>query len=416
MADGSIRLGLLLVWACGCTPAAPTQLDASIEVRDVGRIDARVDPSDASIEVRDGGRIDAGVLSVGVGDRYSCAVLDDRRVYCWGSNINGRLGDGTDEPRRAEPAPVVGVADADAVFLGLYTGCARLTDGSAACWGDNGPIRIGTSATSPLRVAEPLVFDGAHRPIEAVTHSPSHLCVRTESGVHCAGGNRCRELGSVFDGDGSPVLIPVAAPLDEGVVSIASGVSTTALSFAATRSGEVWSWGSRLAGGCASDVGGPAYPPEQVPSLSGIVQVVTGPFFACALDGSGRAFCWGINDEGQLGDGGSADGSAPVEVAGVPALGFLAAGSAAVFAITADDAAVWAWGSHGFGGDARPQELLSPEDGVTYHSLASSSHSCVVRRSDGEPDAVLCGGSANDYDELGPGAGSTTYRPVVGLP
>lgn len=397
MIDERLRLGWLLFWACGCTPAAPIQ-------------------PDASTEVRDGGRIDAGVLSVGVGDRYSCAVLDDRRVYCWGSNINGRLGDGTDEPRRADPAPVVGVEGADAVFLGPITACARLTDGSARCWGDNNPTRVGSSTAGTLLTSEPLPFEGADQPIEEVTHSLTHLCVRTTGGVYCSGTNRCRELGSVFDGDASPALVPVAPPLDEGVVSVASGVSGTALTFAATRSGEVWTWGSRLAGGCGSGVGGPIHPPEQVSGLSGIAQVVSGPGFACALDESGRAFCWGVNGEGQLGDGGSADGSAPVEVAGVPALGFLAAGSAAVFAITADGAAVWAWGRHGFGGDARPQELLSPQDGVTYHSLASSSHSCVVRRSDGEPDAVLCGGSTNDYDELGPGAGSTTYRPVVGLP
>jgi alpha-tubulin suppressor-like RCC1 family protein len=51
--------------------------------------------------------LDHGVTAVGVGDEFTCALLDTGGVKCWGLNIWGRLGDGTEAEMRAMPVDVL---------------------------------------------------------------------------------------------------------------------------------------------------------------------------------------------------------------------------------------------------------------------------------------------------------------------
>jgi hypothetical protein len=82
--------------------------------------------------------VDAGrrgpVVDLMVGLNYACAVLADGTVRCWGKNIGGQLGDGT-QIDRPSPTPVVGVTGAEALFGSDYGVCARLHGGKLACWG-----------------------------------------------------------------------------------------------------------------------------------------------------------------------------------------------------------------------------------------------------------------------------------------
>ena len=46
-------------------------------------------------------------ITTGVGGGHTCALTPDAQVYCWGSNGDGQLGDGT-RTRRLAPVPVAG--------------------------------------------------------------------------------------------------------------------------------------------------------------------------------------------------------------------------------------------------------------------------------------------------------------------
>ena len=47
--------------------------------------------------------------SVALGWKFSCALLTDGAMKCWGSNAWGALGDGTSGTQRATPVDVVGL-------------------------------------------------------------------------------------------------------------------------------------------------------------------------------------------------------------------------------------------------------------------------------------------------------------------
>ncbi len=66
---------------------------------------------------------------------HKCAVVDDRTVWCWGTNESGQLGDGT-TTYRATPVRVLGVTGATAVSTAWYSSCAVVRGGDISCWGD----------------------------------------------------------------------------------------------------------------------------------------------------------------------------------------------------------------------------------------------------------------------------------------
>src|SRR5688572_30705945 len=81
-------------------------------------------------------------MRIATGRDHSCQVVDDGSVRCWGSNSDGRLGDGTIVDR---PSPVVvgGLINITAVAAGFSHTCALQGDGRVWCWGDNLSSQMG---------------------------------------------------------------------------------------------------------------------------------------------------------------------------------------------------------------------------------------------------------------------------------
>ena len=138
---------------------------------------------------------------------HTCGVTSNNRLFCWGSNHTGQLGDGTgaDSPRPIRIAR--GLAFRQASAGTLHT-CAVTTDGVAYCWGHNQAGALGDGTTKgtslPLRVARGLAF-------REVSAGNQFTCgVTTDDIAYCWGLNTNGQLGlgentgpeSCFTGDG----------------------------------------------------------------------------------------------------------------------------------------------------------------------------------------------------------------------
>lgn len=76
------------------------------------------------------------------GRAHSCALRSSGRVFCWGRNVEGQIGDGTTTSRHA-PVSVQGLDDATAIAVGYDFSCALRRSGRVVCWGGNEHGQLG---------------------------------------------------------------------------------------------------------------------------------------------------------------------------------------------------------------------------------------------------------------------------------
>ena len=86
------------------------------------------------------------VKSISVGTFHTCAILSDDSLKCWGRNVNGQLGNGSNIDALT-PVSVSGLSAVKAISLGFDYSCALLSDQSAKCWGSNSHGQLGNGSS-----------------------------------------------------------------------------------------------------------------------------------------------------------------------------------------------------------------------------------------------------------------------------
>ena len=213
-----------------------------------GSVDETSDPVSVS------GLTDAvGIAADGF---QSCAVLADGHIRCWGSDLDAVLGDDDLRSFQGGPVEVSGVADAVAITLGGFHGCALRADGTVACWGVNTGFELGNESAGDFPKA------------------------------------------------------PVAVEGLSNVVSLSAGSHTCAV----IADGTVWCWGSNTDGELGSGVKSRRELPTQVRGLAAAESVAVGQGTSCAVLRDHTVRCWGRNTYGALGNGTTQDSLSPVTV------------------------------------------------------------------------------------------------------
>ena len=292
--------------------------------------------ADSYTPVKVEGITNAVQVSAGVDD--TCAVLATGEVKCWGNNNLDQLGDGmATGPQWCDgltsycavsPVAVAGLANATEVSTGDDP-CARLTTGIVECWGYGADGELGDGATTESDVPVPVT--GIANAIQV-----SQTCALLVSGsVACWGLN---SLGTLGDGTSSgPSLCynPDSEPCSTTPVAVSGITDATDLSSAGDvrcvvrASGGVECWGFNGDGelGDGTTLGPEtcndgSEPCSTVPvaalGLSDAVEVSAGQSHVCALRATGTLDCWGLNGNGELGDGTTVGSSIPVAVDAAP--------------------------------------------------------------------------------------------------
>jgi alpha-tubulin suppressor-like RCC1 family protein len=277
------------------------------------------------------------VAAVTTGDTHACALADDGRVFCWGENDQGQLGDGTTTYRNFATVPVIGIEDARAIAAGIRFTCAALADGSVWCWGEDPGSN--ESSSVPFRVAG--ISDAT-----AVAAGGAFACaLRANQHVACWGINSLGQLGNgqfQFD-SGNPT--PQAVVGIDDAVEISAGWNHACV---VRTDRSVWCWGGNGDGATGYGQLGDGTlanraSPVEVTNMTDAAHVEAGGWSTCATRTDGSTWCWGYGERGTLGDGNFTNSSVPVQAVGIDDARLLTLGDYTACVSRADNS-VWCWG------------------------------------------------------------------------
>ena len=249
-------------------------------------------------------------VQVSVGINHTCGVTRDSRAYCWGLNIEGGLGNDSEEPRTS-PHPVAGGLRFRQVSAGSQYTCGVTTADVAYCWGSNSSGELGdgttTQRSTPTAVAGGLSF----RQVSA----SGHTCGATkENRAYCWGGNLRGELGTGRYGRRNGSLTPAAVVGSHRFRQVIAG---GAHSCGLTPNDRVYCWGDNPYGELGIGIIGGRYT-RPIAVIGGLQfsQVASGFNGTCATTLEQKGYCWGRNTYGTLGDGTTTHRPRPTAVKG----------------------------------------------------------------------------------------------------
>ncbi|MCU0830346.1 MAG: hypothetical protein MUC58_02310 [Rhizobiaceae bacterium] len=346
-----------------------------------------------------------GATAVATSRSTTCALITGGAIRCWGGGTSGQLGNGASVDSLT-PVAVTGITGAIVLTGGTGHFCAIVAGGAARCWGAGAQGRLGNNATVDSNV--PVAVSGLTG-ATAITAAGAHSCALVAGGAaKCWGSDVFGALGNGPGGSNSAV--PVAVANLTGATAISAGVQHTCALVAA---GAVRCWGDGGSGQLGNGSNGSSDVPIAAAGVTGATGIASGGGHSCALLAGGAAKCWGRNLDGQLGDGTVTSQPSAVNVAVLSGATALTGGEEHTCALMSDGT-VNCWGANDFN-QLGQTPVIRDNDGATLNSFSSPSavtvgfnHSCAIVSG----GAVQCWG-AGAFGRLGNGSTLGSIKPVT---
>jgi alpha-tubulin suppressor-like RCC1 family protein len=299
------------------------------------------------------------VVAVNAGNELSMAIKEDGSLWVWGSNVIGRIGDGT----ATEYEPVFKeVPESDAIWIigtriktfndraapvkimdsvvsmasGFNNTMAVKSDGTLWVWGDNYISRFAGDWNESFHMKPVQVMDS----VVSVSAGGSHIVVTKDDGTLWAWGHGSFGNGNAWESS------------QVSLTAFHSDVKQMAVSerhvLMLKNDGTVWGWGENGHGELGNGTNINEFAPVQAQNLTDVKEIAVGRHFSVALKTDGTVWTWGWNEHGQLGDGTAIQRNAPVQVQGLSDVTAVSAGNRHTVALKSDGT-VWAWGSSSSG-------------------------------------------------------------------
>ncbi|WP_339352942.1 RCC1 domain-containing protein [Bifidobacterium indicum] len=263
---------------------------------------------------------------VSAGDAHVLALDTDGRVWSWGADAHGQLGDGG--AGGASGTPAMRSMPSRARFTQVQAGGAHSLavagDGGLYAWGDDthgqlGDNRTGvTSTATPVAVRAPSDAARGFAWLGLAAGGDHSLAVGTSTdtgSVYGFGSDRQGQLGDGRTGVDAALPVRPSLPTGAAITGLsAGGASSQAL----TGTGLLYAWGANDKGqlGDGTTTGRATPVGITIPTRAGAwADTSIGAGHALGIDSAGGLRSWGGNDQGQLGDGTSTGRTTPVTVA-----------------------------------------------------------------------------------------------------
>ena len=292
----------------------------------------------------------SNATEVGIGLTFSCAVLSNGTIKCWGQGDSGQLGNGSTNNNPNSPATVSGINNAISVSGGRMHACALLSTGSIKCWGkaENGQLGNGstTGNSSENNQTIPVDVSGISNAINISAGLQESCAVLDTGSVKCWGAGFGTTPVNISSDIQNAIQVSTwsnqTVVLDNGSIkfresngtietileiSNAIQVSNDALtSCAVLDNGSVKCWGAGGFGSLGNGNNNNETTPVFVSNINNAKQVSTSGSLgfasvneshSCAALSDGTVKCWGAGGYGQLGNGATNNQNIPVSVSGI---------------------------------------------------------------------------------------------------
>ena len=226
---------------------------------------------------------------------FHSLVIVDGSLWAWGSNFNGRLGDGTTE-YRFSPVQVGTDTDWASVVVGMSHTVALKTDGSLWAWGRNSSGQLGDGTTenrySPVQIGTDTDWAGIFAANDFT------MAKKTNGTLWGWGSNSQRDLGMGIESEyrvGSNVLRPVQISVYDAWVQMTSPPTPCRWStrFIIKEDGTLWGWGSNMFGQIGDGTTIDRDTPVQIGTDTDWERVAIGDSRTVAIKTDGSVWSWG---------------------------------------------------------------------------------------------------------------------------
>lgn len=340
--------------------------------------------------------------TVSAGVQHTCAINAAQNLYCWGDASRGQIGDGTsgDGHTRGTPTRVGGVGVWASVSAGGQHTCGITEASNLYCWGRNdfGQVGDGTQDDRPTmkRVGGVGVWI-------AVSAGGFHTCGITEAkNLYCWGRNYNGEIGDGTSGNNRLALTRIGGA---GVWSQVSLGDQSSCGITTADNLYCWGWNQegQIGDGTKEDkhaltrIGGAGVWASIAPSTT---------YHTCGITLAKNLYCWGNNAAGQIGDGTTGtDRVVPTKVGGS---GVWSAADGGIYHSCGITSArnLYCWGNNSRGqigdGTTRTFQLAMKRvggSGVWARLATGSEHTCGITVGKN----LYCWGH-NQYGQIGDGS------------
>ncbi|SDH25155.1 MULTISPECIES: hypothetical protein [unclassified Duganella] len=303
--------------------------------------------------------------SVAVGDQFAVGIragtststtTTGGTLWAWGLNTNGQLGLG-DSANRSVPTQIGKDTNWTAVSAGKTHVLALKSDGTLWAWGRNSSGQLGD-----------LTVIGRQAPVKVGGTDKTNTAVWiafSAGGAHSLGVQKDGTLWAWGDnnfgqqGNASTSATGQSTPTKVGTLTYTSVAAGGNHSMAIGTDGVLYGWGANGSGQVGNNAGtGTVTAPVQISDFKDWTLVSAGGLHTLAVRKGGTLWAWGSNADGQLGDGGF-DAVAPIQIGTDTTWIGISAGDNHSAGLKTDNS-LWTWGLNANGQLGNGRTVTAP--------------------------------------------------------